>query len=333
MAGGHGGESVVSRFLRTWGLRLIGLLAFVFILSRADLRLIVGFLVQADTALLALAVPLFLAIILVKTWRWDTLLRAQGICLDWRELFGVYLSSFYAGAVTPGRVGELVKLFYIRCAGHSLARSLFSAVADRMLDVAFLGGVGYLGMLAFLATFRMYVAVVTVFGLAGLLALLALVVRRDWAKALWQMACATLVPRRLHSSAEAGVIEFAAEIGRVGWRPFVWAGVLTVVSWAVYYGQLWLLARALDINISVFNLVVFVSISSLISLIPITISGIGTRDATLILLFGMVGLSKESALAFSTLILMLFGVNTFISLLAWLRSPIRPEMTDDGPVS
>ena len=45
------------------------------------------------------------------------------------------------------------------------------------------------------------------------------------------------------------------------------------------------------------------------SLLPITVAGVGTRDAAFILLLGQIGIAREESLALSSLILAVFLVN------------------------
>jgi uncharacterized membrane protein YbhN (UPF0104 family) len=46
-----------------------------------------------------------------------------------------------------------------------------------------------------------------------------------------------------------------------------------------------------------------------ISLLPITVAGVGTRDAAFILLLGQIGIERQESLALSALILAVFLVN------------------------
>ncbi len=62
---------------------------------------------------------------------------------------------------------------------------------------------------------------------------------------------------------------------------------------------------------------VFVTFANILSYLPISFAGIGTREATLVYLFATVGISSESALAFSVLLFscsyLLIGIIGFIA--------------------
>ena len=67
----------------------------------------------------------------------------------------------------------------------------------------------------------------------------------------------------------------------------------------------------------------FMSISNFISFIPISISGLGTRDSVLIYLFSMIGLSSEYAVSMATLVFIIFFVfGGLIGYISFLKRPL-----------
>ncbi|MCX5752609.1 MAG: lysylphosphatidylglycerol synthase domain-containing protein, partial [Candidatus Krumholzibacteria bacterium] len=88
--------------------------------------------------------------------------------------------------------------------------------------------------------------------------------------------------------------------------------------------QCYLIADALDISISFLNIAFCISAANLISLLPISISGIGTRDATMIAMFSMLHLSRESAVSFSIMFLFISNISAcVIGAIAWFRKPLK----------
>ena len=70
-----------------------------------------------------------------------------------------------------------------------------------------------------------------------------------------------------------------------------------------------LLTIAMQVEISFLNVCFFMALSSLVTFLPISISGLGTRDAILIYLFSIINISKENAVVFSLLIFITFYIN------------------------
>lgn len=98
-----------------------------------------------------------------------------------------------------------------------------------------------------------------------------------------------------------------------------------------------MLVFALDLNISLPFLAACLGIATLVQLIPINnMFGIGTRDVTLVYLFGLGGVPAEQALSFSLLVLASVIFQDLIGLLLWWRYPIgtpfmrKPGVPADG---
>ena len=62
---------------------------------------------------------------------------------------------------------------------------------------------------------------------------------------------------------------------------------------------------ALGLDVSLFYIFLFIPIVTIIEILPISILGLGSRDAAIILLFALIGINKENAFAISFLLLIL----------------------------
>jgi uncharacterized protein (TIRG00374 family) len=125
----------------------------------------------------------------------------------------------------------------------------------------------------------------------------------------------------------------ATERFQKGLRPLLTPGlvvplVLTLMAYALFFGQARLLAVALDLEVGIVYLAVCLSVAGVITLLPISFSGLGTRDAILIALFAPLGLAAEQAVAFSTLFFLTFYVGGgIIGAVAWQLKPLAERPT------
>ena len=87
---------------------------------------------------------------------------------------------------------------------------------------------------------------------------------------------------------------------------------------------MYLLSRSANITGVTFLYFSFaITIAGLITLIPISIAGIGTRDAALIVLFLPLSIQKEQIIVFSALILMIYLFSALVGFICWLIKPIK----------
>jgi uncharacterized protein (TIRG00374 family) len=123
-----------------------------------------------------------------------------------------------------------------------------------------------------------------------------------------------------------------------GLRPLLGQGLvapllLTALAYTVFFAQAWLLGRALAVDIGMTYLAMCLSIAGVITLLPISFSGLGTRDAILIALFAPLGVAAEQAVAYSALFFLTFYVGGgIVGAIAWQIKPLaeRPRSLQGG---
>ena len=89
-------------------------------------------------------------------------------------------------------------------------------------------------------------------------------------------------------------------------------------------GRCYLLALALGLKTSFIQISFAVALGSLVTLLPISISGLGTREAAIVAYLGTAGVPAEMALSFSLLVFLTFYVaGGLMGAVAWWVKPIQ----------
>ena len=302
--------------------RIFGLVLFIAILVKLDLRRILHVILKVDFAILGIALILIIPVMMLMSWRWQSLLAMQGLRIGFIESFAVYMKAYYVGLITPGRLGEFIKAIYLKEKnGIPIGEGFSSVLIDRLQDVLPFVVVGLLGLI--LSPFgRLYFYPVIGVMLLFLLIWILLFKAEVWKKIV-QGIVRGLVPRKYKDNVDVQFDSFFAGISKFGNFRIIMPIIATIASAALAFFQCYLIAISLSISISFVYLTFCVSVAGLVSLIPVSIYGLGTREATLIALFSRVGLSSESAVGFSLMYLLVFGVFTAaIGALIWFVSPI-----------
>jgi hypothetical protein len=124
---------------------------------------------------------------------------------------------------------------------------------------------------------------------------------------------------------------------RAGLLQLTWPGILlsialTVLAYGIFFGQCYLLALALDLPVGFVPVTFAVALGSLVTLIPISISGLGTREAAMIAYLSSAGIDAESAISFSLLVFVTFSLaGGLIGAAAWWIKPVTIHRTDLSP--
>lgn len=307
-------------------LRLLGPLLFLLILARIDLGRTIQMLGAVRLPLLAVALSLYPVLILLKAWRWRLLLRQQGANYTLRSAFLAYNSGLAIGYITPGRLGEFAKALYLRNdLGLATGLAFSSVMLERLLDLYALLITALAGIALFTMPQPLLLVAVPVLALVGLAPLVILIpgISRRLVHLLGR-AATFFAPVRYRGDVVDSFSGFQSGIEQLLNLRLLLPLTLTVISYVLFYGQCYVLARSLELPIAYGFAAFCVSLGSLMALLPISISGLGVRDLTFVIVLGTVGLSSEIAISYSLLFLVVFNVfGGLIGALAWLVKPLQ----------
>lgn len=292
------------------GLRLLGPVLLLVVLARLDHAALFDTLGRATPWPVVLAVLLNVVNVHLKVVRWGVLLEVRGIAYPRRRQYGAFMSSLYLGMITPGRVGDVLRVQYLRHErGVSYAEGLASVVMDRIADLYVLVVFAALGVVRFGGILAGELAIVAWVSVAatvlGPLVLLIPGLAESVAERLW---------RKLPGVEPTGLTTFLTAL-RAQARPRALGRTvpLTVAAFLVNYGQAFLMARSLGLTLTYYDAVCLLSIASLLALLPISVSGVGVRELFFALAFPVLGYGAEVGIAFG---LLFFTVNHLVLILA-----------------
>ena len=290
-----------------------------------NLKQLKDIIINLKLAPLILAILLNVPHIFIKSYRWNFLLRLQNIHYRFTKSFFIYMSGLFFSFITPGRLGEFIKVLYLKFdKGINLSLGLTSVLLDRLFDLVLLIFLAFLGI--------WYLGILEIFFIQGFLSLSVIIVlfiilfdRESIEKTIRLLYNFSFVEKYKNHINEGFNDFYDAFYSLINLKLF-YALVLTCLSYFVLVLQAYLLTIAIQEQISFMNVCFFMAISSLITFIPISISGLGTRDAILIYLFSIINIPKENAVVFSLLIFITFYVNGgLLGAICFNINPIKLE--------
>ena len=301
-------------------LRLLGVCAFLVILIfYIDIGEVVDVMKKADPGLLVFAFFLLMPLYGIKALRWKRILSIQNIAYSHLNSLLAYLSSNLMAFITPGRLGEIVKAVYIKQdTGVELARALPGVIWDRVFDVYFLTWVAALGM--------MRLAIFSKLGFWGYV-ILAVIVAAPllFLNASVRMLCLKILKGEKKLAKWGGKLDaLFSEFDLFKLRNLLLPFAQTAVAYGIMFWASLMIAHASGIQVSFVTISFFVSIANILSFIPISIAGLGTRDASFIYLFSTIGRGNEEAMAFSLLFFFVFFIGGgLLGLIAYAIKPVK----------
>ena len=276
-------------------LPFIGVVLFVYILSRLNISELKDTFYNANYGYVLLAFLLMGPLVIVQAVKWGVLLKSQNIKVGFNELLKLNLIGQFYGVVTPGRLGNFLRIKYLSdSTGKSVGECSSSVILDRLLDTFALFSLALYGTLI--------IASSIIWSIFLLFILLVFAVWVFWSKKrsefLLKIVYKYFIPKRLKGLARKSFHEFYSELPKMKSR-LVHALFLNIVAWIFVYTIVYIITLAIYPGLNYFFVIGAWPIATVISLIPITVSGFGTREITLISLFGLKGVPPEAAVSMS----------------------------------
>lgn len=290
---------------------LIGPAIFIWIIKDIEFIQFKQAISAMKPAYFIMAACMYVPITIIKSYRWKKIMDVQKIRYSAKETFLMSGASSLIGLATPGRLGDFSKIAYLKKDNHSTTSAFFGSLLDKIFDLIFVilfaaAAIPFL-KLPFRPNFNYHFFVE--FALLFSLAICAAV---------------SFFYLRNKDKTKKIVSEILEDAKKFNVKKIIVILSVTAAVWSFYFLMIYLIAASIGLNQSVgfFYLAFSAALGILSALIPISILGIGAREASLLFLLTPVGISKETIILFSLLI-----TTNYISLFAiyfycWLKKPL-----------
>ena len=285
---------------------LLSLALLAWLVSRVGLDEIASVLTGIDWAWYLPAFLLFLFNLLLRTYRWYTLLSALSDRAPFWELFYLYFLGFFFNNFIPsGFGGDIVKVVSLRQEHGQGVEALSSVVMDRLTGLM---GSSLIALVVLLwngtrvwlgqssADLSLPPALWASVALVSLGTPLGFAFVR-WGDPLGLLS--SLLPFARRFTADARVQRL---VGTVQLYPLSTLGRALLTSLPFTLGLVFIqysIARALAVELPFYLFLLFVPIISIINLLPLSFNGLGMREGVYQLLFVPVGVPGASAIGMS----------------------------------
>jgi uncharacterized membrane protein YbhN (UPF0104 family) len=288
----------------------------VYLFSKAGGMAVIGNAVMLSPFHLAAASILYILASFLSTLRWKMFIPVR---LGTRGLFSMYMIGTFFNVCLPSTIGG-------------------DAVKAYCLSRALKGNLGNDGDAQFESKHNI-VSVASVFmdryvGLAALL-LIGLAVFPFGYHTLEKTQVLWIMPALFAGFIAGSFILFKFRLGTrlkimltvhdyfelyFGKRAVLVKGFMySIVIQMVAIFSVYVLASGLGLNISFLSLVIFLPIVFIITLIPVSISGIGLREGAFVVLFGTIGIAPDKAMTLSLIWFVSVVIGSLWGLFEYLR--------------
>jgi len=287
----------------------------IYLVTRLDLSEVGMHLKSLKVLPLVAAAAADFLMICTNSLRWKGLLKAKGILLSLPRLVYFYLVGIFFSAFLPTSVGgDFARIVGVAGSTGRRADAFASVVVERLMGFFVLIPICLISI-PFVAGRLEDVRPLLIIGFAGLLIFAAAfaVLLRPVARVISRILdpMLNLFPRlRLRERLEKA---YEAIVSYSDCRGAVLQGfALSVASRLLWVLGCYFVARAFSLDISFATLLVVVPVVELARAIPVSLSGIGVREAAFVALLGQFGVGENLAFAYGLVVYFVFFLFSII---------------------
>jgi len=264
-------------------LPIIGIIILLYIIATLDLKEIYTVFSNIHPTYSFISFFAIIPVVLMTNFQWQLLLKKQRIKVSFLySLKNIFIGYFY-GFISPGGIGAYTRALYLENESKTpLGKCLSNIIIFNTIDYISLLLLGAVGAILLSSIYPNLFAVIIIF-MIFVVSLLLFLLKKEKSKNLFlriiQTRIFATVKDRLSES-----LDFFYEDLPSFWDvllPFV----ISVIGWIVRFTELYIISKLFEIDVQFEYFILIIAVANVIASIPITIYGLGTREASLITCF------------------------------------------------
>jgi uncharacterized protein (TIRG00374 family) len=227
---------------------------------------------------------------LVLAYRWQNILADMGIHIQLTEAYSAFVGGVLISDITPGRIGEFTRPLLIKNQSE-VNKGILSVILDRCMDFITIIILGMLGIFAQGGKLLWALCI----PVAGLLILVFLWYSRVHLQKIIALIGSSYLDNFVQKINEA-VISVPSPKKMV-----LRSVILTLIAWCGHVIRVVIIAASLGYSVPAFALLFILPLISALSIVPITISGLGLVEGSLAFVLSDMGLPLSVGLTIALL--------------------------------
>lgn len=279
-------------------LPLIGIIILVIIVINLDLEKIKAAFLSINPFFIILSMFLLLPIMIVKNYVWQIILKEQKINITFYKSLKIYMIGFFYSTITPGFLGHLMRIPYIKEKTNEpygkLFVNIFIDTTIRTIAEFFIILIGALIIFeSFPEIFTIIIVFITIIGL-----ILYYFIKKERGEKFFYSLVKYFIPKKLKSNSFKFIDTFYLDFPKLS--ILIIPLILGIFVWVLIFTQEYIVVYAMSINIPYFYFLMLFPIANIAGYLPISIAGLGMREFTSIVIFStLFSVTKEEILVFT----------------------------------
>jgi uncharacterized protein (TIRG00374 family) len=292
-------------------LPLVGIVILVYILWRFDIGKIISVFSTVNplyAALCFLGMPI---VYLIANTEWQIILKKQRIHVSFISSLKTMFIGYFYGFVTPGGFGSYLCSLNLKNESKApLPKCLSNIITFNTIDyinIFFMGSIGGLFLLGQYPYLLLFILIL----LFCMCFLFIFYLRQKTSKHLFERLLRTQIFKFIQQHVEDPIETFYEDLP--SFKSLLVPFLISIFNLIFFYTILFFVAQLFNIHIPYLTFLFMLGITSSIATIPISVYGLGTRDAVVVALFSLYSIPPENCISFTLFWFILFSVTASIT--------------------
>ncbi|UCF31363.1 MAG: flippase-like domain-containing protein [bacterium] len=284
----------------------VSILVLWLLLRRVDLGQAFGFLADSGKGPWSAALVLVVLSQALSSFRWQILLRPLGYSLDWVRVLKIYYIGMFFSLFLPSVIGgDGIKTFYIAGTWRRIPAALYTLLADRVIGMTALILYSLVGAASVWSRVPPWMAFSLLFAVPVIYLVVVLLPR--FSQPILDLS------RRMRELPRERLFVYWTDPTPAlkGWT------ISMVVHLMIVLAHL-LMGSSLGLDVPKAAWFLIYPLAGFISVIPVSLNGIGLREAAYVYLLGLFGVGPEKAFSLGLMWFSMVLINGLLGGLPYL---------------
>jgi len=264
-------------------LPFIGIIILFYTVYSLDVSAILDALFSIHPLYFAIAIPLTIPRVLIRNYAWKLIQNEQHIDISYWNLISVFLIGYFYGTITPGYLGQLMRIPYLKeKTGEPYGKLFFNSSIETIVHTLSLYIMMFVGAIIVIGSFpELFTITITWLAILGII--LLIFIRRERGEFIFKKLVSYFIPKTLKTSMYDFTNTFYTDFPRI--KKLLLPTFLGVFTWLLIFTQYYIIIIALNLPIPYLYFLLLFPVANVASFIPISFAGLGTREFIVVILF------------------------------------------------
>ncbi len=291
---------------------LFSFFLLVIVFYQINLLELITIFKKINLSLFFIALSLTFLAVIISTWRWQIILKAQGQNIPLLKLIPLYFVGLFFNNFFPTSIGgDVVRVYHLSKVAEKPTQAVLSVITERLLGSAALGLTAIIGVFLSLEASKPFLRLIFTF---AFLCLTLLFLSAN----LYQLE--KFIPNKRLKKMEKfweNIKEMSLTLkASINNKKLLYYILLLSLAFQITIVLINILIfKAFGFSVSPVYCFLFIPIISALSMLPVSINGLGVREGSYVFFFSKLGLPLAYSLSVS---LTFFFTVTLVSLIGGL---------------